>query len=139
MIQKAITSQVYSLLLVFITRIAAKSFLVETVNETFLVETAEKNELIKNVDKSYMQSTRGAKQLSFKTNKTWKNEKGSDYANGIKKNDANVESKRDYYSGFDMDFDPNPEPDHKKMESKKRKNGKEKRKKRFFKKARRKP
>ena len=48
-------------------------------------------------------------------------------------------TKRDYYSGLDMDWDPNPEPEQKKMKNNKRKNAKEKKKKRFFKKARRKP
>ena len=139
MIQKAITSQVYFLLLAFITRIAAKSFLVKTVNNTFLVETAEKNVLMKSVDKSNIQSTRGAKQLTYKNNKILKKEKGSDYANGLNKSDANVVSKRDYYSGLDMDFDPNPEPEPKKMKNKNGKNGKEKKKKRFFKKARHEP
>ena len=103
------------------------------------METAEKKDLMKSVDKSNMQSTRGAKQLTYKKKYTRKNEKGSDYANDLKKNGANVASKRDYYSGLDMDFDPNPEPEQKKMKNNKRKNAKEKKKNRFFKKARRKP
>ena len=99
MIQKAITSQVYILLLVLITRIAAESFLVETVNNKFLLETTEKNSLMKSVDKSDMQSTRGAK---HKNNNTRKKEKGSDYINGLKKKDADVVSKKDNYSFLDV-------------------------------------
>ena len=102
MIQKAITSQVYILLLVLITRIATESFLVETGNNKFLLETTEKNSLMKSVDKSDMQSTRGAKHVFYKNNNTRKKEKGSDYINGLKKKDADVVSKKDNYSFLDV-------------------------------------